>query len=39
MSQGELAAHVAATRENVNRALSTLIGAGVSQRDGPLLHP
>lgn len=35
LSQGELAAHVAATRENVNRALSTLIGAGVvSQRDG-----
>lgn len=35
LSQGELAAHVAATRENVNRALSTLAGAGVvSQRDG-----
>lgn len=35
LSQGELAAHVAATRENVNRALSALVGAGVvSQRDG-----
>jgi CRP-like cAMP-binding protein len=35
MSQGEVAAHVAATRENVNRALATLVGAGVvSQRDG-----
>lgn len=35
LSQGELAAHVAATRENVNRALSTLVGAGVvSQRGG-----
>lgn len=35
LSQGELAAHVAASRENVNRALTALIGAGVvSQRDG-----
>lgn len=35
LSQSELAAHVAATRENVNRALSTLVGAGVvSQRGG-----
>lgn len=35
LSQSELAAYVAATRENVNRALSTLVRAGVvSQRDG-----
>ena len=37
LSQGELAAHVAASRENVNRALAALVGAGVaSQRDGYL---
>jgi CRP-like cAMP-binding protein len=35
LSQGELAAHVAASRENVNRALSALVAAGVvSQRGG-----
>lgn len=35
LSQGELAAHVAASRENVNRALAGLVAAGVvSQRDG-----
>lgn len=35
LSQGELAAHVAASRENVNRALATLMAAGVvSHRDG-----
>ena len=35
LSQGELAAHVAASRENVNRALVGLVAAGViSQRDG-----
>lgn len=35
LSQGELAAHVAASRENVNRALSGLVGNGVlTQRAG-----
>lgn len=35
LSQGELAAHVGATRENVNRALSGLVSAGVvSHRAG-----
>lgn len=35
LSQGELAAHVAASRENVNRALAGLAASGVvSQRDG-----
>lgn len=35
LSQGELAAHVAASRENVNRYLATLVATGVvSQRDG-----
>jgi CRP/FNR family cyclic AMP-dependent transcriptional regulator len=35
MSQGELAAQVAASRENVNRALAPLVAAGVvSQRNG-----
>jgi CRP-like cAMP-binding protein len=34
LSQGELAAHTAATREDVDRALSELVGAGViSRRD------
>lgn len=35
LSQGELAAHVAASRENVNRSLAALVAAGVvSQHDG-----
>lgn len=35
LSQRELAAHVAASRENVNRALASLVASGVvSQRDG-----
>jgi CRP-like cAMP-binding protein len=35
LSQGELAAHVAASRENVNRALAALVVGGVvSQREG-----
>lgn len=35
LSQGDLAAHIGASRENVNRALATLVGQGVvSQRDG-----
>lgn len=35
LSQRELAAHVAASRENVNRALAALVGRGVvSQRGG-----
>ncbi len=35
LSQGDLAAYVAASRENVNRALGTLVSAGaISQRDG-----
>ena len=35
LSQGELAAQVAASRENVNRALAALVARGVvSQRDG-----
>jgi CRP-like cAMP-binding protein len=40
LSQGELAAHVAASRENVNRALSAFIAAGVvsQQRDHFYIH-
>lgn len=35
LSQGELAAHVGASRESVNRALATLVSRGVvSQQDG-----
>jgi CRP-like cAMP-binding protein len=35
LSQGELAEHVAASRENVNRALANLVAGGVvSQRNG-----
>lgn len=38
LSQGELAAHIAASRENVNRALAALVATGViSHRDGHFL--
>ena len=40
LSQGDLAAHVGASRENVNRALARLTGAGlISQRDGSFCVP
>lgn len=38
LSQGELAAHVAASRENVNRALSSLVGSGVLSQHGGRFH-
>jgi CRP/FNR family transcriptional regulator len=38
LSQGELAAHVAASRENVNRALSALIASGVVSQRGGRFH-
>lgn len=38
LSQGELAAHVAATRENVNRALSGLVSGGVISQQGGYFH-
>ncbi len=38
LSQGELAAHVAASRENVNRALSGLVGSGVLSQSGGHFH-
>jgi CRP/FNR family transcriptional regulator len=34
LSQGELAAHVAASRENVNRALAPLVASGAVSHDG-----
>lgn len=38
LSQGDLAAHVAASRENVNRALSTLVAAGIVSHRGGYFH-
>jgi len=38
LSQGELAAHVAASRENVNRALAVLIATGVVSHRGAYFH-